>query len=238
MGRPPRLVEHRRWQVHARFELAADRPAERAVGVEHLTRQELVRGRVVRELLLLLREEPQIDGSALPERRAGEVDRTVLPVRIVEAADDDRRRRQTVGAAGGAARIEVDLDAELGAGDGHGAPDVGQARVAAGVDRDDVGAPPAEQLGEAEVLPVPAVGDVDVPAVRVREPEAFLEYVPRAGLAPATHDVAPDAEHRLVPAGELGLEVLVGVADPDAQPDVHHRHQEPERRQGEPSHHR
>ena len=216
-----RLVGEQRAQPRSGGAAEGDQAAELLVA------EEQPGGRVIGERRVGLRIPPQRDVEVGGELRLGVQDRARRPGlrrpgaglaagrRVVHAQRRHGALRQgAVDSDQALEAVEVETGDDLGeleAGQLDGlvqrreAPDV----VTAGVDADDHRAAPAQQLDEAEVVPVPTVGDEDEAVAVVVPAEDLLEQVAVARL------------------GELGLRVggEPRVRQPDAEVDVEGGHQ-------------
>ena len=112
--------------------------------------------------------------------------------------------------------VDLDVDAEVGAALLDGVAEIleRERAVLPGVARDDEAAAAADQLVDAEVLEVPAVGEIDPRVAVGGHAEQLVEQLAQRQPGACCRSTCREAR----------------VAQPPAQPHVEHRHQERQRR--------
>ena len=171
-----------------------------AVGLELLVGEDLPRQRVVREAAVAVVERAQVPAQVLGERGLGVDEPGLVAVRVAHLAEHGEIGAVRAVAGHGRGGIQRDVGAELAARQRDRPADVGGGAVGvgAGVEAEDLGAAPPQELDEAEVLPVPAVGEVDEPALGEGEPADRLpQHVQRPRLPPPLDDRRPQPARRV-----------------------------------------
>ena len=194
---------------------------EPPIALELRLREELIGRRFVRKGYALGRVVQDVRGHARAPRRLDVQNRADLPLRIANRPHCARRAvvAQRVG-RGDLSNVEVDLHAQVRAALANRVAEILEsvAGVGAGIARDDVAATPAHELVDAEVLEVPAVGEIHVAARFVGEPEDLAQQMEQR-----------DLRSRLLPRVLVAL-ARVRIAHPAAEPDVEDAHQKREGR--------